>query len=115
MKAVKCPTDELSLTNKAIVNDTDFVDPDIKYCLLFLPIALFSMLFIHLHFSDISRCQLALVSTLSLQLNARNLFHEVVLDSLLCSENGQHCRSTRTSMSSHFVSTQQVPQNAYAM
>lgn len=30
MKAVKCPTDELSLTNKAIVNDIDFSD-DIKY------------------------------------------------------------------------------------
>lgn len=30
MKASKCPTDELSLTNKAIVNDYDFGN-DIKY------------------------------------------------------------------------------------
>lgn len=30
MKAVKCPTDELSLTNKAIVNDIDF-DDSTKY------------------------------------------------------------------------------------
>lgn len=30
MKATKCPTDELSLTNKAIVNSNDFPD-DIKY------------------------------------------------------------------------------------
>lgn len=35
MRAIKCPTDELSLTNRVIVNAGDFTE-EVKYVLFFL-------------------------------------------------------------------------------
>lgn len=121
MKAVKCPSDELSLTNKAIVNNGDFAD-DTRWVIPYQKRTSTSILRSSLIETDhvfpllvISKCQLVLDSILCLQYIGHQKCQKAALDSHCCRENGQHCRSIKILMWNRTDSIRPVRLNACAI
>lgn len=118
MKAVKCPSDELSVTNKAIVNNNDFAD-DVRYLLKTIrPLNTNRQNYKFLNFKhkiDILKCQLVRVNISFLPFIGHLKLLAIVLDSLCCNENGPLCQLIKTSMLNHIVSIHQVQRNVCAM
>lgn len=119
MKAVKCPSDELSVTNKAIVSSGDFPD-EVRWVFApnysqFFRWNFNSIFFALLPTLGILKCQQVQGSILCLQFIDLQRYPKTPWDSRCCKESGRHCRSIRISMWSRIVSIHPVQPNACAM
>lgn len=106
MKATKCPSDEISLTNKVAVNPTDFPE-DVEYAIFFMQIVFSIFLFFNfianfngrfvLLFKDIYACQPDLVNILCFQSFEHPNVPKTMLASRWYRENGRQFPSIKTS------------------
>lgn len=121
MKATKCPSDEISLSNKVAVNSSDFPD-DVEYVnhchytnYFAIYFAAINQMNVYIFPVDIFECQLDQVNILCSQSFERMNYQKIMLVFRWCNENGRPSQLTKTSMWKCFALIRPAPQNFWIL